>query len=186
MQDMRPASGVTPAPGTPANIFKDNNGRGMPKRTFTDKMKIGKGADQIDLYYFGRGHTNGDAWVVFPALRLMHAGDIFSGKNIPLLDANNGGSGIEIGKTLAKAANSVKNVDSIITGHSTVMTMADLREYAQFNDEFANAVREAKKKGGTVDEFVKTWKIPAQYKGYAAPAEARLLSNARIVWDEVK
>jgi glyoxylase-like metal-dependent hydrolase (beta-lactamase superfamily II) len=186
MQDMRPASGITPAPGTPANIFKENNGRGMPKRTFTDKMKIGKGADQIDLYYFGRGHTNGDAWVVFPALRLMHAGDIFSGKNVPLLDANNGGSGVEIGKTLAKAANSVKNVDSIITGHSTVMTMADLREYAQFNDDFANAVREAKKKGGSVDDFVKTWKIPAQYKGYAAPAEARLLSNARIVWDEVK
>jgi cyclase len=186
MQEMRPASGITPAPGTPANIFKDNNGRGLPKRTFTDKMKIGKGPDQIDLYYFGRGHTNGDAWVVFPALRLMHAGDIFSGKNIPLLDANNGGSGVEIGKTLAKAANSVKNVDSIITGHSTVMTMADLREYAQFNDEFANAVREAKKKGGSVDEFVKTWKIPAQYKGYAEPQAARLLSNARIVWDEVK
>src|SRR5688572_21604953 len=186
MQEMRPPSGITPAPGTPANIFKDNNGRGLPKRTFTDKMNIGKGADEIELRYFGRGHTNGDAWVIFPALRFMHAGDIYSGKNIPLLDAVNGGSGVEIGKTLAKAANSVKNVDSIITGHSTVMTMADLREYAQFNDDFANAVREAKKKGGTVEEFVKTWKIPAQYKGYANPQEARLLSNARIVWDEVK
>jgi len=191
MQEMRTPSGITPAPGTPANIFKDNNGRGLPKKTFTDKMKIGKGADQIDLYYFGRGHTNGDAWVVFPALRFMHAGDIFSGKNIPLLDAVNGGSGVEIGKTLAKAAASVKNVDSIITGHSTVMTMADLREYAQFNDEFANAVREAKKKGGTVDEFAKMWKLPAQYKGYADPQAAqagqtRLLTNARIVWDEVK
>ena len=32
-------------------------------------MKVGKGADEIDLHYFGRGHTNGDAWVVFPALR---------------------------------------------------------------------------------------------------------------------
>jgi glyoxylase-like metal-dependent hydrolase (beta-lactamase superfamily II) len=149
-------------------------------------MNIGKGADAIELHYFGRGHTNGDAWVIFPALRMMHAGDIFSGKNIPLLDANNGGSGVEIGKTLAKAASSVKNVDSIITGHSTVMTMADLREYAQFNDDFANAVREAKKKGGSAEEFVKTWKIPEKYKGYAAPAEARLLANAKIVWDETK
>ena len=34
----------------------------------------------------------------------MHAGDIFSGKNLPLLDANNGGSGVAIGDTLAKAA----------------------------------------------------------------------------------
>ena len=53
-----------------------------------------QGADQIDLYYFGRGHTNGDAWVVFPALRVVHAGDIFAGKSLPLLDANNGGSGL--------------------------------------------------------------------------------------------
>jgi hypothetical protein len=35
----------------------------MPKRTFTDKMTIGNGADRVELYYFGRGHTNGDAWV---------------------------------------------------------------------------------------------------------------------------
>ena len=78
-------------------------GRGLPKRTFKDRMTIGSGADQIELYYFGRGHTNGDAWVVFPALRVVHAGDIFSGKNLPLLDANNGGSGVEIGDTLTKA-----------------------------------------------------------------------------------
>jgi glyoxylase-like metal-dependent hydrolase (beta-lactamase superfamily II) len=87
----------------------------MPKRTFKDKMTLGKGNDEINLYYFGRGHTNGDAWVVFKALRVMHAGDIFSGKNVPLLDANNGGSGVEIGKTLAKAAK-IKGVDQIITG----------------------------------------------------------------------
>ena len=35
-------------------IFKEHNGVGMAKRTFKDKMTIGKGADQIDLYYFGR------------------------------------------------------------------------------------------------------------------------------------
>src|SRR5689334_18127499 len=134
MQAMRPATGVTPAPDAPKNIFQENGGRGLPKKTFKDKMKLGKGNDEVDLYYFGRGHTNGDAWVVFPALRVMHAGDIFSGKNIPLLDANNGGSGVEIGKTLAKAAASITNVDTIITGHSTVMTMADLKEYAAFND----------------------------------------------------
>jgi glyoxylase-like metal-dependent hydrolase (beta-lactamase superfamily II) len=163
----------------------------MPKKTFKDKMKIGKGADEIDLYYFGRGHTNGDAWVVFPALRTMHAGDIFSGKNIPLLDAVNGGSGVEIGKSLAKAAKSVKNVDAIITGHSTVMTMADLREYATFNDEFAAAVRDAKKAGKSVDDIAKAWKLPAKYKGYTDPiatpaTQTRLKNNVQIVYDETK
>ena len=77
-------------------IFKEHNGVGMAKRTFKDKMTIGKGADQIDLYYFGRGHTNGDAWVVFPALRIVHAGDIFASKAVPLIDSDNGGSMLHI------------------------------------------------------------------------------------------
>src|SRR5204863_2778267 len=94
------------------DIFIQSKGRGMPKRTFKDKMTIGKGADQVDLYYFGRGHTNGDAFIVFPSLRVMHAGDIFSGKNLPLLDYNNGASGVEIGTTLAKAHAGIKNVDT--------------------------------------------------------------------------
>ena len=68
MEHMRIPSGITPAPGTPANIFKENGGRGMPKRTFKDTMTLGNGNDRIELHYFGRGHTNGDAWVVFPAL----------------------------------------------------------------------------------------------------------------------
>src|SRR5438045_1142093 len=90
-------------------IFKESGGKGMPKRTFKDKMTIGSGKDRFDLYYFGRGHTNGDAFIVFPELRVMHAGDIFSGKNLPLLDYNNGGSGADIGATLGKAHSSIKN-----------------------------------------------------------------------------
>ena len=187
MEAMRPATGITPAPDAPKNIFKENGGRGMPKRTFKDKMTLGKGNDQIDLFYFGRGHTNGDAFVVFPALRLMHAGDIFSGKNVPLLDANNGGSGVEIGKTLGKAADAVsKSVDQIITGHSTVMTVADLRQYAEFNNEFAAAVQAAKKAGKTPDDVAASWKIPAKYTGYGEPQAARLRANVQVVWDETK
>jgi len=103
MREMR-ASTQTAPNGQPLNIFNANNGRGMPKKTFKDRMTIGTGADRIDPYYFGRGHTNGDAWVVFPSLRAMRAGDIFSGKNIPGVDAVNGGSGLAIADSLTKAA----------------------------------------------------------------------------------
>jgi hypothetical protein len=128
---------------------------------------------------------------VFPALRLVHAGDIFSGKNLPLLDANNGGSAVEIGNSLEKAAKSLKNIDTIITGHSTTMTMADLREYADFNREFLRDVQAGKKAGKKVDEIAASWKIPAKYKGYTDPAStpqqtARLKANVQIVFDETK
>jgi cyclase len=182
MEKMLAPSGFPPAQ---TNIFKENNGRGMPKRTFKDKMSIGNGPDRIDLFYFGRAHTNGDAWVVFPSLRTMHAGDAFSGKNVPLLDAVNGGSGVAIPDTFQKVYDTVKNVDTIITGHSTQMTWADLKEYTEFNRDFLNDVRAAKQAGKTVDEVAGTWKIPAKYRGYAEPQPARLKSNVQVVYDEL-
>ena len=116
----------------------------------------------------------------------MHAGDIFSGKNVPLLDANNGGSGVEIGKTLAKAADGVsKSVDQIITGHSTVMTVADLRQYAEFNNEFAAAVQAAKK-GKTLTRSHLMEDTSQKCTDYGEPQAARLRANVQVVWDETK
>ena len=167
------------------DIFKKNENRGMAKRTFKDKMTIGSGADQIELMYFGRAHTNGDAWVIFPALRVVHAGDAFAGKGVPIIDANNGGSGVDYPETLSKAHAAIKNVDTIITGHSTQMTMNDLKEYADFNRDFLNDVRAAKKAGKSVDDVATAWKIPAKYKGYADPQAARLKTNVQNVYNEI-
>ena len=182
MEKMTAPPGFAPAT---QNIFQANNGKGMPKRTFKDKMTVGAGKDQVDVYYFGRGHTNGDAWIVFPELRVAHAGDIFSGKNLPLLDTNNGGTGVEIGDTLAKAHDGIKNVDSVITGHSTVMTWNDLAEYAQFNKVFLADVQNGIKAGKSPDEIAASWKLPDKYKGYNIQ-DARLKQNVQAIAGEAK
>ena len=167
------------------DVFKANNGKNIAKRTFKDRMSIGRGSERIDLYFFGRGHTNGDSWVVFPAHRTMHAGDIFSGKIWPILDANNGGSALEMPDTLAKAAR-VEGVDAVITGHSTVMTIADLKEYAEFNRDFMNDMRAAKKAGRSVEDVVSTWKISPKYAGYQQPPAERLRASVQMAFDELK
>jgi hypothetical protein len=77
-------------------------------------------------------------------------------------------------------------VEGIITGHSTVMTLDDLKRYAAFNREFLEAVRAAKKAGRSVDEFVSTWKMPAGCTGYAEPQPARLRANAEAIYTELK
>ena len=154
------------------DIFKQNSGKGMPKRTFKDKMTVGKGNDQVDLYYFGRGHTNGDAFVVFPALRAMHSGDIFASKNMPLIDTSNGGSAVDIGQSLQKAHDSIKNVDTIITGHSpSTMTWQDLQDYATFNQGLVKWVEDQLKAGKSVDEVsAQSYKVPDALasKGFTA------------------
>src|SRR5213593_409617 len=44
-----------------ANPRVASNPAMMPDRTFTDRMTLGSGDDRIELYYFGAGHTDGDA-----------------------------------------------------------------------------------------------------------------------------
>ena len=156
-------------------IFKEHNNAGMAKRTFKDKMTLGNGADEIDLYYFGRGHTNGDAFVVFPALRVAHAGDIFAGKSVPLIDEANGGSMLDISDSLLKAYNGIKNVDTIINGHAAAeTTWADLKEYADFNKELVAWMQSELKAGKTPAQAAAEWKLPEKYasKGYASQVGA--------------
>ena len=156
-------------------IFADNGNRGMAKRTFTDRLTIGKGADQIDLYYFGPGHTDGDAFVVFPALRTMHAGDIFAGKGLPLIDAGNGGSVLHIASTLQKAHDGIKGVETIINGHMpTQTTWADLKMFADFNQDFLTWAQAELKAGKTPEAAATGWVAPEKYvqAGYSAAAPA--------------
>jgi len=156
-------------------IFKEHNNAGMARRTFTDKLTIGKGADQVDLYYFGPGHTNGDAFVVFPAHRIMHAGDIFAGKSVPLIDSNNGGSMRQIGETLAKAHAGIPNVDGIINGHTPAQTTwADLKEFSDFNKELAAWMQAGLKAGKTPEQLAAEWKLPEKYKGYSGTVSAMM------------
>jgi cyclase len=156
-------------------IFKESKGLGLPERTFKDKLTIGKGADQIDLYYFGPGHTNGDAFIVFPAARVMHSGDIFAGKSVPLIDANNGGSMLRISETLMKAHDGIKNVDKIINGHTPAQTTwADLKEFSNFNKDLVDWMRAGLKAGKTPEQLAAEWKLPEKYKGYSPTVGAMM------------
>ena len=186
MEKMRSPSGLNPAPPGPT-IFEKNNGKGLAKQTFKDKMTIGKGADQIDLYYFGPAHTGGDAFVVFPALRVVHVGDTFANRDLPLMDKNNGGTGVGFSATLVKAGQGLKNVDTIINGHNpTTTTMADLKTQSEFVADFVKFVQDAKKSGKTVDDVASSWKTPAKYTGYADPQPARIKGDAQVIFDETK
>jgi cyclase len=187
MKEMMSPPGMGKPGANKPTIFDQNDGKGLPKRTFRDRMTLFKGPDQVELHYFGRGHTNGDAWVLFPALRVVTAGDIVSGKNLPILDTNNGGSGLEIGDTIRKAHSTLSKVaDTVVTGHSMNMNMAELQEYATFNREFADAVRAAKKSGQSIDQVVKSWTVPSKYQGYTPAAETRLRANVQVIFDEIK
>jgi glyoxylase-like metal-dependent hydrolase (beta-lactamase superfamily II) len=155
---------------TKANMEKMDSLQGkpqaMPDRTFTDRLTLGRGRDRVDVYYFGRGHTNGDAWIVFPQLRVVHTGDLFPRKGTPLIDVNNGGSGVEYPATLEKALKGIRNVDTVIPGHSAVTDWAALTEFAEFNRAFLTYVQDAVKGGKTAEQAIADIKLPEKFSGY--------------------
>jgi cyclase len=167
------------------DIFAGANAKFLPNTVVSDRMSLLDGNDRIEIYYFGRGHTDGDLVVVFPEKRLAHLGDLFPAKAAPLIDADGGGSGVAFPDTLAKAIAELKGVARITTGHdeaSAVMGVAtgasvinanprtmsikDLQEYADFNKDFLEAVKQAIAAGKTADEAAKTLQLPERYKAY--------------------
>jgi cyclase len=124
-----------------ANERVASNPAVMPTKTFTNTLTLGSGRDRIDLYYFGAGHTDGDAFIVFPAVRAMMAGDIFAWKMAPLIDSMAGGSVISLPETLEKTLKGIPNVDTVIEGHGDVNTWSGFRDYVQFNRALLEAAR---------------------------------------------
>jgi cyclase len=169
--------------------FKGAQAKFLPKRTYKDKLTIGNGKDEIDLYYFGAGHTNGDSFVVFPMIRTMHVGDMFAWKALPYIDTGNGGSAVAHAATLAKAVATVKNVDTIINGHIPTTTWNELKEYADFSQDFVTFARNEMKAGKTVDQAAAEYKVPAKFKGYVVTVNEQFASaktNVKAVYDELR
>ena len=99
----------------------------------------------------------------------MHAGDIFAGKTVPLVDMGNGGSGVAYPDTLMKAYNGITNVDTIITGHaSATMRWADLKEYSDFNRDFLTWVQGQMNAGRSPEQAAAEYTVPERFKGYTA------------------
>jgi cyclase len=164
------------------DAFKGDNAKFLPKKTYKDRLTLGSGKDRIDLYYFGRGHTNGDTWIVYPAVRVMQTGDMFAWKDAPLIDRNNGGSGLEYAETVGKAL-AVKDVDTLIVGHSPLRKPAELKEYQQFMTDFVAAVKQAKAAGKSAADAVASINLDAKYKDYK---KERYQAAVQAVYDELK
>ena len=169
---------------TNCEAFRGDNAKYLPKTTFSTRTSLFSGLDQIDLYYFGRGHTDGDTFVVFRAARTMHTGDMFARKGLPFIDAENtNGSAIEFGSTLVKAIDGIQNVDTIIPGHADdPLTWDDLVDYAGFYNLLLSKAQQGAAAGQSVEDVVGAYTVPGRYREFQAPPN-RLESIVQHIYD---
>lgn len=144
---------------TGAKLFAHVNARdnmverkmpGVPGETFTGKKTIKLGGKQVEAYYFGRGHTNGDAVYVFPARKTIHLGDLFSYGG-PFIDYSSKGSGVEFAGTLGKVLE--VQFETVIPGHGPISKKADLETYRQEIATAVSRVQQQKSAGGAKDQL---------------------------------
>jgi cyclase len=118
-------------PGTPI---------GLPRVTFSDELTVDLGGAEVRAHYFGRGHTSGDAVIHFPALRVIHTGDLFLAARQPArsggaartrppgvpiyIDYVQGGSFVEWSTVLERMLR--LDFDTVIPGHGPVASRDDV------------------------------------------------------------
>ena len=168
----------TRAAMTTRPAFAGSNARFLPNTVFTDQYTLFEGKNQVDLYHFGAAHTDGDAVVVIPISNFAYLGELFPGKEVPVIDTAHGGSARAFADTLARALEVLRELDiqfvaasraepaQTVGAQIDVMSLRDLQEYADFNRDLRQAVMDAAESGLTVDEAVASLTLPARYENY--------------------
>jgi cyclase len=121
--------------------------------TFTEETSVFIGGKEVRARYFGRGHTNGDAVIYFPADRTIHTGDLMAGAS-PLIDYNGGGSLVDWAKTLDGVLKNL-DFDTVIPGHGNVTNKSGLQTYRDNVDKLRTRVTGLIKQGKSQTEIAK-------------------------------
>jgi cyclase len=134
--------------------FLRNNQPGAPRVVFNDQASVFLGGVEVRAYYFGRGHTNGDAVIYFPDLKVIHTGDLIT-EGMPVMDYRNGASAVEWVKVLDKILE--LDFDVVIPGHGKLLTKENIRTDRQklvtMNQRMSELARRGVPKEKVFDEL---------------------------------
>ena len=123
--------------------FLRNKQPGAPQTVFDDRASVFVGNVEARAYYFGRAHTNGDAVIYFPDLKVVHTGDLIT-EGMPVMDYANGASAVEWVTVLDRLL--TLDFDVVIPGHGAVLTRERVRRDRQklitMNERMLALVRE--------------------------------------------
>jgi glyoxylase-like metal-dependent hydrolase (beta-lactamase superfamily II) len=154
--------------------FKGANAHHLPQTTFRDRLTLMRGKEPIHLYYFGASNSDGDAWVVFPARRIMHIGDIVKKDEMPEISLHSGGSGVAYAQTMARGIATITGVDLVVAGHARegnsqpTITWQELGVYQSKANALLDAVRKARTSTDSVDAVASIVRADPLFSRYGA------------------
>jgi glyoxylase-like metal-dependent hydrolase (beta-lactamase superfamily II) len=148
---MQAGNSVVLASSNARRKMVEDDQSGLPNITLDEHLRLHVGDVPIDLYYFGRAHTDGDVVVHLPDHDVVVMGDMFAGANVQLIHYAGGGSARDWPASLAKAL--ALDFVTVIPGHSPVTDRAALVAYRDYTQRMANMVLEMNRQDRTRDEI---------------------------------
>lgn len=152
--------------GTPSEWNKPELSPFIPSLTFRDKMDVYLGSKKVELWYFGVGHTTGDAVVYFPEEKIAFIGDQIFLTRAQLIHSYKGGNSFEHVKTLTNMLQTI-DAEKFCSGHSE-MTDAD---------GIRNHIDQMKKRQEKVKALTENGKNVEEIKSEFEENEARLIET---------
>lgn len=159
----------------------------LPDTTFGRGWKAKVGDEKINAYYYGSGHTNGDAIYHFENANIAHVGDLVFNRMFPYIDRENGANIGNWITVLDKITNQFDNDTLFIWGHSkdpekVTGNKADIKAFQNYLQSLLTFVGGEIKAGKTKEEILQATAIPGagEWEGQGI---ARSLTAA---YDELK
>jgi glyoxylase-like metal-dependent hydrolase (beta-lactamase superfamily II) len=115
---------------------------GLPNLTLEEHLRLYHGEFVLDLYWLGRGHTDGDIVIHLPEQRMIFMGDLFATYEpyVHLIHYAAGGSLREWSRTLERAL--ALPFDTVIPGHGGPTDRAHLETYLGITVRMQDMIRE--------------------------------------------
>jgi cyclase len=136
-------------------IFQDIYPKeGLPTITYSSSMSIFESDEEIQLYNFGFGHTDGDTLVFFKDSNIMHTGDSFVTYGYPFIDLNNGGSFKGFLKMLNQIIILVDENTIIMPGHGPLSNINDVKKLRNVIEEHYKITVNGYKNGLSINEIL--------------------------------
>jgi cyclase len=125
----------------------------LPEVTFADRMNFHLNDEDIELYHFTNGHTDGDVVIRFVKANVYHVGDLFNRTSFPFIDGSNGGKLEGLLANFDKILALIDDNAKVIPGHGNLATKADVKAYRDMLYELHSGVVKAMKSGKKVEDI---------------------------------
>jgi len=143
-----------------------------PSTVFTKSWELKTSDELVKAYYFGAGHTNGDAMIHFQNANIVHMGDLVFNRRYPFIDKAAGANIQSWIEVLQKAMDTFDNDTLFIFGHSldpekVTGTKADLAAFQNYLQSLLTLVKTKLKEKKSLEDILKIESISGapEWKG---------------------